>query len=146
MKFYESVFPFKLKSKYVDENFDTFSFVDPFSYDDLNSFEYIIETINPDELCVNHQKDGSSVAYPLEEIVTDITQVNNQTSDAHVCSSSKTMLSPSDVIDKSSQSNLLPSLGQLYGGPLDIGGDIVCLSELMIIWLRENKDMELKYY
>lgn len=101
-----------MKSITVHKNFNFVGRVDPFSYGDLNNSDYMNDNRDLNDLSVNHQIDGSSATKTLDETVVDTTQVNNQTSKAHVASSSRTMPNLSDLTKESSQFSTFPSLGQ----------------------------------
>lgn len=113
MKFYESVFPYKLKSTNVDKTLHNFSPSDPFSYDDFDTNEYLNDSINPDELRIESQLDGADAATHLDDINSNDTV--NRSGDAVVPPSAGFVPSSSDMSEESSQLPVIHSVEQSVG-------------------------------
>ncbi|XP_052624986.1 uncharacterized protein LOC128132448 [Lactuca sativa] len=68
VKFYEFVFPYKLKSTTVDKISNDSGPSDHFSYDVFDTNEYVNDSINLDELRVESQLDGADATINLDDI------------------------------------------------------------------------------
>nr|KAJ0196275.1 hypothetical protein LSAT_V11C700361250 [Lactuca sativa] len=68
VKFYESVFPYKLKSTSVDKVSNNFGPSDLFSYDEFDNNKYINDYTNLDELRVESQLDGADAAIGVDDV------------------------------------------------------------------------------
>ncbi|XP_052627643.1 uncharacterized protein LOC128134208 [Lactuca sativa] len=81
VKFYESVFPFKMKKQWSTKNLISSQIksmsLDPFSYDESNRFESLVDASTPDDLGVTQPTNGSSTGHfvPIADTTpTDTTQ------------------------------------------------------------------------
>ena len=89
VKFYESVFPFKLKtSSLTDSSVVTVNSNDLFSYDESLDSSFILDNTRADNLRSSHQMDGANADQDQDE--TCPSNVSNRTGEAYV--------PPSDVL------------------------------------------------
>nr|KAJ0213000.1 hypothetical protein LSAT_V11C400157850 [Lactuca sativa] len=104
VKFYESVFPLKLKSSSITNKYnDPLSSSDPFSYDDSLYSSSLLDSSRVDNLRDVHQRCGASADQYLDE--TNLFDVSNQTGEAHVPSSGEMFPSTSTMSEESGQDN-----------------------------------------
>nr|KAJ0191767.1 hypothetical protein LSAT_V11C800422600 [Lactuca sativa] len=113
VKFYESVFPYKLKSTNVDSFLNSSGPSDLFSYDVFNTNEYINDSIGLDELRVESQLDGTDATINLDDISSG--ESVNHGGEAMVPPTSSSVPSSSSVSEEISQSILTPSVEQSVG-------------------------------
>lgn len=113
VKFYESIFPFKLKSTYVEKISSSPGPSDPFSYDVFNTNEYLNDSINIDELRIESQLDGADTATNLDDVSTS--EIINRNGEAIVPHAGFYVPSSSSVSEESSRSQFSPPIEQSIG-------------------------------
>ncbi|XP_023771360.1 uncharacterized protein LOC111920014 [Lactuca sativa] len=113
VKFYEYVFPYKLKLTYVDKVSNNFGPSDLFSYDEFDNNKYINDYINLDELRVESQLDGPDAAIGMDDV--DFSNSVNPGGEATVPPTGSSVPSSSSVSEENSQSILTPSMDQSVG-------------------------------
>ncbi|XP_023772322.1 uncharacterized protein LOC111920980 [Lactuca sativa] len=113
VKFYESFFPYKLKSTSVDKVSNNFGPSDLFSYDEFDNNKYINDYINLDELRVESQLDGADAAIGMDDV--DSSNSVNPGGEAIMPPTGSSVPSSSSVSEENSQSILTPSMDQFIG-------------------------------
>lgn len=108
VKFYESVFPCKLRSTSIDFFFDNSGSSDHFSYDEPDCNEYINDSINIDELRMEPKWDDVDASTNVDE--TSISEFSNQSGEAVVPPASGFVLILSDICRECSKLHTSPSL------------------------------------
>nr|KAJ0189315.1 hypothetical protein LSAT_V11C800419360 [Lactuca sativa] len=106
-KFYESVFPFKLKFSYVNDKLNVHvCSSDPFSYDESLYSSSLLDNPSNDNFRNVHQLDGASADQYLDE--TSSFDVSNQFGETHVPSFGEMIPSSSTLTEESVPNNTNP--------------------------------------
>ncbi|XP_052625052.1 uncharacterized protein LOC128132492 [Lactuca sativa] len=109
IKFYESVFPFKLKSSSLTDKSNV-PLSDLFSYDESLHSSTFLDNTNLEYFRSVHQSDGTSADQDLDE--TCPSDVSNQTGEAHVPSSGVMFPNSSTLTEENDSININPFDGQ----------------------------------
>ncbi|XP_052622580.1 retrovirus-related Pol polyprotein from transposon RE1 isoform X1 [Lactuca sativa] len=108
VKFYESVFPFKLKtSSLTDSSVVTVNSNDLFSYDESLDSSFILDNTRADSLRSSHQMDGANADQDQDE--TCPFNVSNRTGEANVPPSDVLFPSSSALTEENDSINSNPS-------------------------------------
>nr|KAJ0195950.1 hypothetical protein LSAT_V11C700347840 [Lactuca sativa] len=114
IKFYESVFPFKLKHSSLTDK-STVLLDDLFSYDESISYSILLDNTNLEELRGAHQLNGASADQNLDE--TFPSNVSNQSGEADVPSSDEVVPTSSLLTEENVSFDTNPSDGRTIHMP-----------------------------